>query len=303
MPAIIRMLRPLDWTKNLVVFIALVFARKLGDGEVVVAAVVAFAAFCLMASGFYAINDALDAPRDRHHPMKKRRPVASGAVSRSTALGLGGALVVVGAGITLPVGLPLLWCALAYVLLQVLYNLALKRILTVDVVAIAVGFVIRAAAGAAAISVPISVWLVLCVLFLCLFLALIKRLADVCSVGDQSATPWRGHADYDSRPELHWMLAVTGTLAVVSYLTYSLSPHAERLFGPRAIGLALLTPLPVMVMHRMFRRANLGRSDRPIDALREDPTVLLSFLLFVAGAIAALYAPGLDDVLASLMQR
>jgi 4-hydroxybenzoate polyprenyltransferase len=178
----------------------------------------------------------------------------------------------------------------------VLYNARLKRVMLVDVVTVALGFALRAAAGAVAIEIPISVWLLLCVFFLCLYLGFVKRLCDLVAAEHEAGTTWHSPAGYRSRHELDWLLGVSGVLAVVTYLMYAMSAHAWRLFGLRAFGFAVMTPLVLIAMHRFYRRAGLGSSDSPLAALREDRIVLASITLFVAGTVLSLYAPGLDTL-------
>ena len=177
----LRLLRPVDWVKNVFVLPALVFSlpRMVQDGVELMpalwATLAAVAGFCATASGFYAINDALDVTSDRKHPVKCRRPIASGAISVRTGLAVGVLLPALSILTAFSIDVGLGWILLAYGMLQVLYNLGLKRCHGLDVMVLAGGFTLRAAAGAAAIDRPISVWLLLEVFFLTLFLAFIKR--------------------------------------------------------------------------------------------------------------------------------
>lgn len=309
--ALIRLMRPADWVKNIFVLPALVFALPtlmLGEAEanravdaayLCSATLLAFAAFCLLSSGFYAINDVLDADSDRRHPIKRLRPVASGEVSATAATALGLLLIaggfVIGFNVNQNVGVVLL----LYALLQMAYNFRLKRVMMVDVVAVAIGFALRATAGAAAINVPISVWLVLCVFFLCLYLGFIKRLCDLTSAETHGGGDWRSPAGYDNRGELNWLLGISGMLAVMTYLMYALSDHAWAIFGNRSVGFALLSPLVLIVIHRFYRRAGAGLSDSPLEALR-DRAVLASVVLFSAGVVTSLYVPQVHRLLDSL---
>ena len=301
---ILRLARPGDWTKNSFVLLAFIFwaanAVRTQSVEEVwakgAAAALAFAAFCLVASGFYAINDAIDAEKDRGHPVKARRPVASGAVTVATAATMGVVLVAVALGVGFGVDLGLGWAVGLYGLLQVLYNLGLKRIAFVDVTTIATGFALRAAAGALAIDVQISVWLVLCVFFLCLYLGFIKRMCDLVSA-ERAGSAWKSSAGYRGREELQWLLGVSAVMTTLMYLFYALSDHAHAIFGSRATGLALLTPLVLVAIHRFWRRANEGSSDSPLEALRTDRVVLASIVLFVALLGVVLFAPQAAEAL------
>ncbi|MEY3142997.1 MAG: hypothetical protein RLY21_1490, partial [Planctomycetota bacterium] len=294
----LRLMRPGDWTKNSFVLLAFIFwaanaVRTQAADEVLsrgLDALLAFAAFSLAASGFYAINDAIDADKDRQHPVKSRRPVASGAVSRSFAVALGVVLEIGALAVAASLSKELVAAVALYGVLQLLYNLKLKRIPVVDVTTIATGFALRAAAGAVAIDVRISVWLVLCVFFLCLYLGFIKRMCDLVSA-ERAGSAWRPSADYRGREELQWLLGISAVMTVLMYLSYTLSDHAQSLFGPRATGLALLTPLVLIAIHRFWRRANEGSSDSPLDALRSDGVVLGAIVLFVALMGVVLFVP------------
>lgn len=300
MRPLIRLMRPGDWAKNAFVLPALVFSEKLSEPGAIGRIAIAFAAFCLLSSGFYAINDVVDAERDRNHPIKRRRPVASGAVSPNVAVILGLTCAVVALGMGWIVNLPLLVILLSYAVLQVLYNVLLKRVIFVDVVTIAIGFSLRAAAGAFAIDVQMSIWLLLCVFFLCLYLGFVKRLCDISSAGQGRDVQWRPSAPYDDRNELNWLLGVSAVLAVVAYLMYALSDWTWGRFGAGAWGLALLTPLVLIAIHRFYRRATKGASDSPLAALRQDRAVLASIVLFVLGVFASLYLEFVQTILETL---
>ncbi len=297
---LIRLMRPADWAKNVFVLPAVVFSDKLSEPGAIAQVAVAFAAFCLLSSGFYAINDVIDAESDRAHPIKRQRPVASGAVSPSVAVTLGLACAIAGLALGWTVNLPLVAILMSYAVLQVLYNALLKRAVFVDVVAIAIGFSLRAAAGAVAIEVEMSIWLLLCVFFLCLYLGFVKRLCDISSAVQAHGIVWRPAAPYDDRNELNWLLGISAVLAVVAYLMYTLSSHAWELFGARALGLALLSPLVLIAIHRFYRRARQGTSDSPLSALRQDRAVLTVVVLFVLGVFASLYLDFVQTILEKL---
>lgn len=304
MSAWLRLIRPGDWTKNVFVLVPLIFWLP-GEGraegappasDLIGGVLWMFAAFCLSASGFYAINDAIDARSDRLHPVKRRRPVASGAISSVQALAAGLLLVAGGLASAAMVSKAAVVVLVAYVMLQVAYNLGLKRVGFLDVTCLAVGFCLRAAGGAIAIDIAISVWLLLCVFFLTLYLGFMKRQCDMVSAGRDGAT-WTTSAPYRGTAELDWLMGVAATMTTLMYLMYSLSGHARSIFGVRALGLALLTPLVLLVVYRFWRRAAEGRSDSPLSALIEDPLVRFGIAGFAAGAWAVLYVPGVQAVL------
>jgi decaprenyl-phosphate phosphoribosyltransferase len=300
----VALMRPGDWVKNLFVLPAAVFAlpslpREAMPG-VLLATAAAVVAFSGLASGFYCLNDAFDVVEDRKHPRKRHRPVASGAVTVRAAITLGIGLVLGSLGLAFAVSVGLGLTLSLYAGLQALYNARLKRVCFVDVAVVATGFALRAAAGAVAIDVKISIWLVLCVFFLCLYLGFIKRLADLQSSRSAGDTAWRSPAGYDNPGELQWLLGVSGVLAAMTYLMYTMSDYARALFQARTLGLALLTPLVLIAIHRFYRRAMAGASDRPMTMLREDRAVLASTVLFAAGTLIVLYVPAAEKILEGL---
>ncbi|MBL9150026.1 MAG: UbiA prenyltransferase family protein [Phycisphaerae bacterium] len=308
----IKLCRPGDWTKNVFVLLAPLFwlPNRLPSltapgaspslADILVDTAFAFVAFCFAASGFYCINDAIDAPEDRLHPVKRFRPIAAGQVSRHAAVAVGVTLIAIGIGCGFVASVGAGVCMIAYAILQVFYNWSLKRVIFVDVATIATGFTLRAACGAFAISAQVSPWLLACVFSLTLYLGFIKRLCDLSSARRVNSTQWKSPAGYDNPFELNWLLGVSATLTVLMYLLYTLSSHAHNVFGIRAIGLALLTPFVLVVVHRFFRRANEGLSDSPLAALLEDRAVATAIALFVVGAVVSLYVPAAADALSSL---
>lgn len=289
--AYLRLARIGEWAKNLFVFPALLASGKTAEIESIAASLVAFFAFSFTASGVYCINDAIDWRSDRRHPVKRRRPIASGALRPSEGLAAGGLWI--GAGLALSVATGSWRLALvlaAYIALQAAYNAALKRIATVDVITLSIGFVLRAWAGAVAIGVTASLWLLATVFCICLFLAMIKRLCDLSSVrgeagGDEA---WHAAAGYHSAEELNWMLAVSAACSVITYLMYSLSGHATEAAGPGVHGLALLTPLVVTAMFRFYRAALRGLSDSPFEIMTQDGVVIACSGLFAIASAALL---------------
>ena len=301
LPPLLKLLRPADWVKNVFVLVPAVFwlagdpASREGGSQPLVLAFLAAVAFSAAGSGFYAINDALDADEDRAHPVKCRRPVASGAISPRTAIAVGVGLEAIALGLAWWIRPGVFAVLVAYVVAQVAYNARLKRVRLVDVVTVASGFVLRAIAGALAIGIAVSAWLVVVVFAFTLFLGFVKRLGDLRAAELQAAaglgSGWKPRAGYDSAEDLNWLLAVTGTAAMMSYVVYALSAHAREIFGIRAVGFALLSPLVFIVVHRLYLRANMGKADSPVTAILADRSAFLSTVLFVAGVLAALYWP------------
>ncbi len=314
LPAPLRLLRPGDWIKNAFVVVPLIFytagtrmeGAPLSLGQMFVATLLTVVAFCLAGSGFYCVNDALDFAEDRLHPVKRRRPVASGAIAPRTAAIMGVILVAAGMLVAWKVSPGVQLTVTAYVLLQIAYNVKLKRVRFIDVATVASGFVLRSIAGAMAIQAAVSIWLVVVVFALTLYLGFVKRLADIRAAqlarDRGEGTSWKPRAGYDSVEDLNWLLSVTGSITVLAYLMYALSDHARLLFQARAFGFALLMPLVLVVIHRMYLRANRGQGDSPITAMLEDRTARTAAMLFVTGVLVTLYWSPVAEALGRTFQ-
>jgi 4-hydroxybenzoate polyprenyltransferase len=245
--SILRTARLHHWVKNLILFAALIFAQKYTDAASVILAVKAFIAFCLAASAIYFINDISDCKQDQLHPIKKNRPIASGQLSFASAWIIALLLLISGFGISLSISSKFLIYFLAYVVLNFAYNLGLKNIVIMDVMVLALGFVIRAGAGAVAISVPISSWLLICTILLALFLGFAKRRHELIDLGDSAVSHRQSLAHY-SPYFLDQMISVVTASTVIAYTFYTLSPEVKEKFGTD--NLVFTVPL---VLYGIFR--------------------------------------------------
>ncbi len=278
---LIAALRPRQWTKNLLVFAALLFAQKATDPTAVIEAVEAFLVFCLLAGGVYIINDALDVEQDRLDPIKRNRPLAGGRLSLPGAVSCAVVLVVLGlVGAYLAAGTLLLKVALAYVGINLLYSGFLKHVVIIDVFAVASGFVLRAVAGAAAIHAVISPWLIICTLLLALFLALAKRRGELMTLGEEASNHRASLAEYS--PELlDQMISVMTASTLMSYALYTISDRTVALVGSTN----LLYTVP-FVIYGIFRYLYLvhqkGLGGHPDRALLRDWPLMISVLLYAA---------------------
>lgn len=226
----LKLMRPEGWTKNLVVLAGIVFSRHLGALDSLVLALRAMAAFCLVSSAVYAINDIADREADAQHPVKRTRPIASGRIAPwegvvLSAILLGGSIFLASG-----LGIPFLCTVISYFLLVVVYSFALKRMVILDVLAIALGFVLRAAGGAMAVKVEISPWLLACTLLLALFLALAKRRAELFALGTDSPRHRAILAEYP-RQFLDVLLAVVTCSVIMCYILYTFSDRTIAFYG------------------------------------------------------------------------
>ncbi len=187
LPPLIRALRPVQWSKNLLVFAALLFSLNVFEFAKFAQAVGAFVVFCAVSSAVYLLNDVRDRDMDAHHPVKRTRPIAAGQVTPGTALSLSAALGVGGVAAAYLIDPELALVVSAYLALMIAYSYGLKRVVLLDVIMISIGFVLRAAAGAVAIDVPISPWLYICSMLLALMLGFGKRRHELLMLRDAAS--------------------------------------------------------------------------------------------------------------------
>ena len=172
-------MRPKQWYKNLLLFVGIAFSFNLMNFEMLQIVVLAFIAFCFLSGATYILNDITDIEKDRKHPKKRTRPIASGALPVQTAAGAAFVLIVVSLAMAYYLSLLFLFLALGYLVLQTLYSNYLRDIVLIDILVIAIGFIIRAVAGAVVINVYVSFWLITMTFLLACFLALGKRRSDL----------------------------------------------------------------------------------------------------------------------------
>ena len=231
----IKLLRPEQWVKNLFVFVPAFFSGSIGDSDRLLPALMAFVAFSLAASAVYCLNDIIDADDDRRHPLKRLRPVASGAVSVGRAYALMAAALVLSALAlwTMPAGRAGVAAVVgSYFALNVAYCLWLKHHSIVDVCVIAVGFVLRLAAGGLASGVYLSHWVVLMTFLVTLFLALAKRRDDVLRMNKTGKAPRKNTSRYNLT-FMNQAITVTASVTVVCYIMYTVSPDVAGRFGTK----------------------------------------------------------------------
>ena len=280
-------LRPGQWTKNLFVFAALVFAQQLNDVEALVKAVVAFFVFCALSSTVYLINDVLDREQDRRHPLKIHRPIASGALGPAVAVAaamlLGAASMIAALGL----GWRFFQTAAAYLVLLTAYSAFLKHIVIVDVLTIAAGFTLRAAAGAAAITVPISHWLLVCTTLLALFIALSKRRHELTLLTESAIDHRPILGDYTPYL-LDQMISVVTASTLIAYAFYTISPETTEKFGTDRLSLTI--PFPLYGIFRylyLVHRRDQGGS--PAELVVNDRPLLFCVGLWALSVILIIY--------------
>src|SRR5690242_10257185 len=228
--SILKAVRPHQWVKNLFVAAPVVFAKKIGDPSSDLRAAAAFGAFCLLTSAVYLVNDLVDLEKDRAHPIKRNRPIASGKLKPEVARALAGLFALAALGSGLALGWPFALTAAGYLALNAAYSLRLKRIAFVDVACISVGFLLRVLAGAFAIGVPPSRRLLVCTLLLSALLGFGKRAHELRISGDDGHKQREVLGDYDPQV-LRVLLIVLGVATAAAYTIYTRTQHTNELFG------------------------------------------------------------------------
>jgi 4-hydroxybenzoate polyprenyltransferase len=227
--SIIKLMRPHQYIKNLFIFLPLFFALKITDTALLLQATLAFIAFSLTASAIYILNDYLDIEEDRAHPVKKDRPLASGAISKAQAIVIMLTLFLAGFSLMASVSLAAASILAAYVILNIAYSLHLKHIAILDVTIIAAGFVLRLFVGSAATDIPLSMWIVVMTFLLALFMALAKRRDDVL-IFLETGKKMRKVIDGYNLQFLDTAMAIMAAVVIVSYTIYTTSEEVvERL--------------------------------------------------------------------------
>jgi 4-hydroxybenzoate polyprenyltransferase len=286
---LLRSLRPSQWTKNLIIFAALIFGQRLLDSTAVLTSVAAFAIFCALSGVVYLINDVADRHADRQHPTKRHRPIASGAVP--VPLAIGTATVLAFGSLT---GAYLLrtefgLVATGYLLLLALYSGPLKHVVIIDVLTIAVGFVLRAAAGAVVISVEIGHWLLIVTLLLALFLALSKRRHELVLLADSARSHRRILQEY-SPYLLDQMISVVTASTLVAYAFSTISPEVIAKFGTDKLGLTFPFPLYGIFRYLYLVHQKEGGGS-PADMLLNDRPLLACVALWGIAVVLIIYGP------------
>jgi 4-hydroxybenzoate polyprenyltransferase len=284
---LVASLRPGQWTKNFLVFAPLVFAQQALERQALLRSLAAFAIFCLASGSVYLINDLLDRASDREHPLKRRRPIASGAVTPPTAAV---AAVLTGSGALLAAALldgRLALILVIYLLVNLAYSRVLKHLVILDVMTIASGFVLRVVAGGVAVGVAISSWLLLCTSLLALFLGFGKRRHELVLLEVNAASHRPILSEY-SPYFLDQLIAVVTTSTLVSYALYTMDPAVHQKLGTPYLPLTI-----PFVLYGIFRYLYLVHQKQeggdPSQIIFSDRPLLADILLWGATVFVILY--------------
>jgi 4-hydroxybenzoate polyprenyltransferase len=284
----IKLARPNHYVKNGFVWIPLFFGHKLNDFHAVIHTFWAFFAFCLTASVVYVLNDLLDVQEDRQHPVKKLRPIVSGAITAKQAILF--LLTLLALAITVSfIFLPqnLLFILTAYLFLNLAYSFSLKHVAVIDVVCIATGFVLRVFAGGIAVGVPVSHWLVIMVFLLAIFLALAKRRDDLVLNAQGHNNARRSLHNYNMDFVSHSMVAMT-SITIVSYILYTVSPEVVAKHGTNKL---YLTTFWVVIGFLRYMQITFvqQKSGSPTTILLKDFFLQIVIVLWLISLYLLLY--------------
>ncbi len=286
----IELMRPSQWVKNVVVFAGPAAGLALRSGEAMIQAIVAFIAFCLAASAAYAINDAIDRKADASHPTKRLRPVARGAIKPGTAVVLGIVMFLVAVALTTITLVRSVTVVIAcYFVMTVAYSAILKRRMILDVIIIALGFVLRAWAGSLAVGVATSEWLIACMFTLCLFMGFGKRRCELAMIDDiDDARQHRPTLLRYTPHLLNHLITVSAGIAVMTFLLYTLDHSRSPAPFPKE---DLFFTLPIVV-YGVFRFAMLSESGiytGPTEIVLKDKAMLGTIVIWTAAALLIAY--------------
>jgi 4-hydroxybenzoate polyprenyltransferase len=281
-------MRPGQWTKNLVVFAGLVFSRHLFDGRLAAKSVEAFGLFCLLSGLVYVANDIADVEKDRLHPSKCKRPLPSGRLKIPTAATAAIVGTMIGLALAWLVGRQFFVVAAVFLVVNYLYSFALKRVVLLDVMSISVSFVLRAIGGVEALraldpGIAISPWLLICTLFLSLFLAFCKRRHELITLTD--AGDHRAALLEYSPALLDQLVGVTAGGSVLAYAIYTIWPDTVDKFG--TTNLVYTVPLVLLgVMRYLYLVYSKQKGGSPSDLLVHEKFILIVVLAWIVLVVA-----------------
>ncbi|HHU76388.1 MAG TPA: decaprenyl-phosphate phosphoribosyltransferase [Firmicutes bacterium] len=277
------MLRPKQWTKNLLLFAGLIFSLNLFVENLIRISLLAFVSFCLLSSSVYIVNDLIDMEEDKKHPLKRHRPLAAGKVGVGQAMTVEVVLLGISLFLAWRIGTLFLILGLVYFALCLAYSLWLKYTVILDVFAIALGFLLRVAAGGVAIGVVVSPWLLICTLLISLFLALAKRRQESINLGNSST--WQGRAvlEHYPIPYLDQLISIVTAATILAYSLYTFTASRSPLY--------MLT-IP-FVIYGIFRYLYLVHNDalgeNPEEILLSDWPTIINIILWVLATVLILY--------------
>lgn len=285
--ALIKLMRPHQYIKNLFIFLPLFFAMKITDTELLFSAFIAFIAFSLTASAIYTLNDYHDIEEDKQHPKKKDRPLASGAISKYQALIIMSVLFIAGFTLMASLSLKAVGILSAYTIMNIAYSFYLKHIAIIDVMIIAIGFVLRLFVGSAVTDIHLSMWIVIMTFLLALFMALAKRRDDVLIYLD-TGKKMRKVIDGYNLQFLDTAMAIMASVVIVAYTIYTTSAEVVARFHSEYLYLTALFVILGIMRYLQIAFVHLD-SGSPTKIVLKDRFVQLTLLGWIISFTWILY--------------
>jgi 4-hydroxybenzoate polyprenyltransferase len=286
---ILRNMRPKQWTKNTILFAPLIFSQNITNKQLAISSLISFLVFCLLSGSVYILNDLIDIKQDKVHPLKSKRPLASGRLRPVYAIITFLVLLALCAYISLTyLNYLFILVAGSYLILQIAYSTVLKHIVIIDVFSIAAGFLLRVIAGAEAIEVTFSTWLFFCTILLALFLALSKRRHEIILLDEKAINHRKILFEY-SADLLDQMISIVTTTTLIAYILYTISPETVNKFGTD--NLKYTVPFVLYGIFRylyLMHQKNEGGS--PERVLLNDKPILITVILYCLTACYILYS-------------
>ena len=284
--AYLELIRIRHWVKNLFVLSPLVFSLNLFSAGHFSRSLRAAFAFCAASSAVYIVNDLFDRRRDREHPHKRSRPLASGKIGTVPALAVAACLLLAALGLTLTLNAGVLLVVSAYVVLNLCYSAVLKHLVLFDVMLLALGFVLRITAGTFAIGVYLSNWIILTTFFVSLFMGFGKRRQEiVCNKQDLSQIPVLGHYNIQL---LDFLILISLTLTIMTYSLYVINVSTRDRFGSNRL-IFSIPPVVYGLFRYLYVIYKRGGSGDPAEIVLADKGILGAVVLWLALVIAVLY--------------
>lgn len=291
---LLKEMRPKQWVKNVLLFGGLVFSRHLLDPGLVIRSVLGFFVFCMLSGFVYVLNDITDVEKDKRHPQKKRRPIASGALAPGFALAGSSILTLVALVVAFRLSPTFGAVSALYLVIMVLYSYILKNLVMLDILTISAGFVIRALAGAVVVGVDFSSWLLACTIFLSLFLAIAKRRHELVSLGD-NAIAHRFILQEYTPLLLDQMISIVTASTILAYTLYTMSPTTAEKFGTEYLYITVPFVLYGLLRYLyLVYRKEMGGS--PTQILLEDAPLVIDVFLWAACILILVYWPSIREV-------
>ena len=273
----IKLMRPKQYIKNLFVMAAIIFSNKILDLDAVDKTIIAFIAFCLISSSVYILNDIVDIEKDKLHPKKCKRPLASGAISKGSAWVLFGLLVIISISMSFLINTSLTFILVLYLINNLLYSFKIKNVILLDVFSIAFGFILRVCAGSVAINAELSNWIILCTFFLSLYLGLGKRKKEISTLKDNAVEHRKILREYNDEV-LNQMMTVVLSSTIVCYALYSTS-------NPKNPNMILTTIFVVYGVLRYNYIINTTEEGNPTDVVLNDRSLQVNVLLWILSCL------------------